>query len=298
VSKWAHLLTEQRNPASADIDERTTLEVLRVINEEDKKVAHAVEAVLEAVAAAVELVATAFRRGGRLFYVGAGTSGRLGVLDSSECPPTYGADPEMVQGVIAGGYEALVRSLGKEEDFPERGAGALRERGLSDRDVVMGIAASGVTPYVRGALTEARRIGAGAIFFTCNPSSAREVEADVKIVPLVGPEVITGSTRMKAGTATKMVLNMITTAAMIRVGKVYGNLMVDLTPTCLKLKDRATRILSTLAEIPPDEARRTLGEARWNLKAAIVMRRRGVGYDQALEYLRKADGIVKKALAD
>ena len=296
MSQWSHLLTEQRNPASADIDERTTLEVLRVINEEDKRVAHAVEAVLEAVAAAVELVAAAFRRGGRLFYVGAGTSGRLGVLDASECPPTYGADPEMVQGVIAGGHEALVRSLGKEEDFPERGAGALRERRLSDRDVVMGIAASGVTPYVRGALAEARYAGAGTIFFTCNPSSAQEVEADVKIVPLVGPEVITGSTRMKAGTATKMVLNMITTAAMIRVGKVYGNLMVDLTPSCLKLEDRATRILMAVADLPEKEARRTLSEARWDLKAAIVMRKRGVGYDQALEYLRKADGIVKKAL--
>lgn len=297
MSRWSHLLTEQRNPASADIDERPTLEILRVINEEDKKVAPAVEAVLEAVAEAVDLVTAAFRQGGRLFYVGAGTSGRLGVLDASECPPTYGADPEMVQGVIAGGPEALVRSLGKEEDFPERGAWALRERGLSGRDVVMGIAASGVTPYVRGALTEARRLGARTIFFTCNPSSAREVEADVKIVPLVGPEVITGSTRMKAGTATKMVLNMITTAAMVRVGKVYGNLMVDLTPTCLKLKDRAARILSTLAEVPPDEARRTLDEARWNLKAAIVMRKRGVSYEEALALLQKADGIVKKALA-
>lgn len=297
MSQWSHLLTEQRNPASADIDERSTLEVLRVINEEDKKVAHAVEAVLGAVAEAVERVAAAFRRGGRLFYVGAGTSGRLGVLDASECPPTYGADPEMVQGIIAGGYEALVRSLGQEEDFPERGAGALRERGLSGRDVAMGIAASGVTPYVRGALAEARRIGAGTIFFTCNPSSAQEVEADVKIVPLVGPEVVTGSTRMKAGTATKMVLNMITTAAMIRVGKVYDNLMVDLTPSCLKLEDRATRILMAAADLSGEEARRTLAEARWNLKAAIVMRKRGVGYEEAVRQLERAGGIVKKALA-
>jgi N-acetylmuramic acid 6-phosphate etherase len=296
-SRWSDLLTEQRNPASEDIDERPTPDILRIINAEDQKVAHAVEAVLGAVAEAVELAVAAFRQGGRLFYVGAGTSGRLGVLDASECPPTYGADPEMVQGIIAGGHEALVRSLGKEEDFPERGAQALRDRQVSARDVVVGIAASGVTPYVRGALAEARSLGAGTVFFTCNPSAAATVEADVKIVPAVGPEVVTGSTRMKAGTATKMVLNMITTASMIRAGKVYGNLMVDLTPTCLKLEDRATRILSALAEISGDEARRTLDEARWNLKAAIVMRKRGVGYDQAVEYLRKADGIVKKALA-
>jgi N-acetylmuramic acid 6-phosphate etherase len=298
VSRWSHLLTEQRNPASADIDERPTPEVLRVINEEDKKVAYAVEAVLGPVAQAVDLVAAAFRRGGRLFYVGAGTSGRLGVLDASECPPTYGADPEMVQGIIAGGYEALVRSLGQEEDFPERGAEALRDRRVSPADVVVGIAASGVTPYVRGALAEARRIGAGTVFFTCNPSSAEDVEADVKVVPVVGPEVVTGSTRMKAGTATKMVLNMLTTAAMIRVGKVYGNLMVDLTPTCLKLEDRATRILMAAADLFEEEARRTLVEARWNLKAAIVMRRRGVGYEEAMERLRQADGIVKKAVTD
>lgn len=298
VSPWSELLTEQRNPASADIDERPTLDILRVINEEDKKVAHAVEAVLEAVAEAVDLVTAAFRRGGRLFYVGAGTSGRLGVLDASECPPTYGADPEMVQGIIAGGHEALVRSLGKEEDFPERGAQALRDRHVSARDVVVGIAASGVTPYVRGALAEARGLGAGTVFFTCNASAAEAVEADVKIVPVVGPEVVTGSTRMKAGTATKLVLNMITTASMIRAGKVYGNLMVDLTPTCLKLEDRATRILSTLAEISGDEARRTLDEARWNLKAALVMRKRGVGYEEAMERLKQADGVVKKAIED
>ena len=296
VSKWSDLLTEQRNPASSDIDERNTLDIVRIINEEDKKVACAVEAVLKEVAKAVDLVASAFLRNGRLFYVGAGTSGRLGVLDASECPPTFGADPETVQGIIAGGHEALVRSLGVEEDFPERGAQALHDRHVSDRDVVMGIAASGVTPYVRGALTEARRIGAGTVFFTCNPSAAEQVDADVKIVPIVGPEVVTGSTRMKAGTATKLVLNTITTASMIRIGKVYGNLMVDLTPTCLKLEDRATRILSAIAEIPPGDARRTLDEAGWNLKTAIVMRRRGVDCETALKYLEKAGGVVKKAL--
>ena len=298
MSQWSHLLTEQRNPASADIDERDTLDIVRIINEEDKKVAHAVEAVLEDVAKAVDLVVSAFRQGGRLFYVGAGTSGRLGVLDASECPPTFGADPERVQGIIAGGHEALVRSLGKEEDFPERGTLALRDRHVSNRDVVMGIAASGVTPYVRGALAEARRIGAGTVFFTCNPAAAKQVDADVKIVPVVGPEVLTGSTRMKAGTATKLVLNTITTASMIRTGKVYDNLMVDLTPTCLKLEDRATRILSAIAEIPPDDAHRPLDEAGWNLKAAIVMRRRGVGYEEAITLLQEAGGIVKKALSE
>ena len=296
MSCWSHLLTEQRNPASADIDERPTLDVLRTINQEDKTVACAVGAVLSQVADAADRVAGAFRNGGRLFYVGAGTSGRLGVLDASECPPTFGADPEMVQGIIAGGSEALVRSLGGEEDFPERGASALRARDLSAKDVVMGIAASGVTPFVRGAMAEARAVGAGTIFFTCNPSSADQVAADVKIVPVVGPEVITGSTRMKSGTATKMVLNMITTASMIRVGKVYGNLMVDLTPSSLKLRDRAIRILMAIAGVEEEDARRTLEEARWDLKTAIVMRKRGIGRAAAVRRLKRAEGIVKKAL--
>ena len=297
MSEWAHLFTEQRNPESEDIDERSTIDILRIINEEDHKVASAVEAVIEDVALAVDLTAGAFRNGGRLFYVGAGTSGRLGVLDASECPPTFGAEPETVQGIIAGGYGALVRSLGEEEDFPERGAAALRERGLCKRDVVLGIAASGVTPFVRGAIVEARRIGSGTIFFTCNPSSAERIDADVKIAPVVGPEVITGSTRMKAGTATKLVLNMISTAAMIRIGKVFGNLMVDLTPSCLKLQDRGTRILMTISDLSEEDARKTLRDADWNLKAAIVMCRCGLDLEGAVERLNKAGGVVKRAVS-
>lgn len=298
MSKWANLLTEQRNPETFDIDEKTTLEILRVINEEDKKVAYAVEQTLEDISKAVEAVVDSFRRGGRLFYVGAGTSGRLGYLDASECPPTYNADPSMVQGIIAGGEKALVRSYGKEEDFPEKGAKALIDRGVGKQDTVMGIAASGATPFVRGAIEEARSLGARTIFLTCSPSSAGEVDADVKIVPVVGPEVITGSTRMKAGTATKIVLNMLTTASMIKLGKVYSNLMVDLKPSSQKLRDRTERILSTLTGVSAQEAESLLNEAGWNLKTAIVMKQCDLDLDAAEERLRRNDGVVRKALGN
>ena len=296
-ARWASLLTEQRNPASMRIDELSTVEVLRTINAEDRGVPDAVGKVLSDVAHAVDLVVAALQTGGRLFYVGAGTSGRLGVLDAAECPPTFGTDPDLVQGIIAGGDPALRRSQEGAEDRPEDGAEALRKRSLQDTDVVMGIAASGVTPFVLGALREARRLGAQTVFFTCDPGAAAAVDADVKIVPVVGPEVVTGSTRLKAGTATKLVLNAITTSAMVRLGKVYENLMVDLKPTCDKLRDRAQRILSDLTGLDRDEARDRLARAG-NLKTALVMTKRAVPEDTARRLLERNGGVVKRALAD
>lgn len=295
TSKWASLSTEQRNPASAHIDEASTLRILELLNQEDRKVPQAVNAVLPQVADAVDLVAGALRSGGRLFYAGAGTSGRLGVMDAAECPPTFGTAPETVQGIIAGGEGALLCAAERAEDRPEDGATELRRRRLSPRDVVMGIAASGVTPFVLGALAYARRTGASTIFFTCNQEAAERVDADIGIVPDVGPEAITGSTRLKAGTATKLVLNMITTAAMVRLGKVYGNLMVDLTPTCEKLNDRARRILMETTGRSREDCGRMLAEAG-DLKTAIVMSKRAVSKETARHLLVKNDGIVRLAL--
>ena len=298
VSKWAGLLTEQRNANSTHIDRCSTVDALRLINAEDQKVARAVEAVIDDVARAVDLVMSAFQKGGRLFYVGAGTSGRLGVLDASECPPTYGVSPDLVQGIIAGGIPALTRSQEGAEDHPEDGKAALQDRGCTSCDVVMGIAASGVTPFVLGALEYARCLGAKTVFFTCNPDVVQKAYADVAIVPVVGPEVITGSTRMKAGTATKLVLNMISTTAMIRLGKVYENLMIDLAPTCEKLIDRAERILEIVSDLTPEESRRALDNAQGDLKTAIVMTKRAVSIETARDLLRQNDGVINKVLAD
>ena len=298
VSKWADLLTEQRNADSTHIDRCSTMDALRLINVEDQKVARAVEAVIDDVARAVDVVVSAFQKGGRLFYVGAGTSGRLGVLDASECPPTYGVSPDLVQGIIAGGIPALTRSQEGAEDHPEDGKAALKDRGCTSDDVVMGIAASGVTPFVLGALEYARCLGAKTLFFTCNPDVVQKAGADVAIVPAVGPEVITGSTRMKAGTATKLVLNMISTTAMIRLGKVYENLMIDLAPTCEKLIDRAERILEIVSDLTPEESRRALDNAQGDLKTAIVMTKRAVSIETARELLRQNDGVINEVLAD
>ena len=297
ASRWASLVTEQRNPASARIDEASTLRILEVLNAEDHRVPQAVNAVLSQVTEAVDLVVGALRNGGRLFYVGAGTSGRLGVMDAAECPPTFGTPPEMVQGIVAGGEGALLRAAERAEDRQEDAASELRRRHLSERDIVMGIAASGVTPFVLGALTYARRKGAATLFFTCNPEAAGRVDANVRIVPEVGPEAITGSTRLKAGTATKLVLNMITTAAMVRLGKVYGNLMVDLAPTCAKLNDRVQRILMETTGLSREDSSRLLAAAG-DLKTAIVMSKRAVSMETARQLLVKNDGIVKLALAD
>ena len=286
-------LTEQRNPRSEGIDRLPPLDIVRIINDEDATVAEAVRQEEEAIARAVELALAAFRRGGRLIYVGAGTSGRLGVLDAAEMPPTYGTDPAMVQGVIAGGYAALVRSQEGAEDHPEDGAAAMDEREVGARDFVIGIATSGTTPFVHGALARARERGASTGILLCTHPSRALLEAhDVVIAPLTGPEIVTGSTRMKAGTATKMVLNTITTAAMVRFGKVDGNLMVDLQVTCQKLQDRGERILMTSLGFDRESARGLLERAEGHVKTALVMGRLGVDANEARSALRRVDGVI------
>lgn len=292
------LPTESRNPRSVAIDTMSAAELVDLINEEDSLVAPAVRNVRESVVEAVELVAAALAAGGRLIYVGAGTSGRLGVLDAAECPPTFGTDPETVQGVMAGGYGALVRAREGAEDDERQGALDLRERGPGPSDVVAGIATSGVTPYVLGALGEARASGSRTLFVCCNPDTAEAVDADVIIAPLVGPEIVTGSTRMKAGTATKMVLNMITTSSMILLGKTYENLMVDLQVTCEKLRDRSARILVEMTDATYEEAGALIAEAGGSVKTAIVMRRAGVGREDAERMLARSGGFVRRALGD
>lgn len=284
-------LTEQRNPRSRTIDRLSAAEVVGLINEEDRSVAEAVGRERDALARAVELVAHTFEGGGRLFYVGAGTSGRLGVLDAAEMPPTFGTDPELVQGIIAGGYEALVRAREGAEDDPETGAKDLQARGVRTGDFVLGIATSGSTPYVHGALERARELGARTGFLLCTPPSQelRELH-DVVIAPLVGPEVITGSTRMKAGTATKLVLNTLTTGAMVLSGKVWGNLMVDLQVTCQKLEDRGRRILRATLGVDPEEANRLMDAAGGRIRTAIVMERLGIDRAEAEARLASVGG--------
>lgn len=286
-------LTEQRNPRTMRIDQLSVLEIVDAINAEDRLVAAAVSDERLHIARAIELVVDALRRGGRLIYVGAGTSGRLGVLDASEMPPTYRTEPDMVQGVMAGGFEALLRAQEGAEDHPEDGAAAMDERAVTDRDFVLGIAASGTTPFVHGALQRARERGARTGFLLCTWPSEELLQAhDVVIAPLVGPEVITGSTRMKAGTATKMVLNMISTAAMVKLGKVYGNLMVDLQVTCQKLQDRGERILMDTLGLGRTEAERLLARAGGHVKTAIVMERLHVEADEARRRLQENGGAI------
>ena len=286
-------LTEQRNPRSGGIDRLSSLEIVRVVNGEDALVAAAVGREAEAIARAVDLALAAFRAGGRLIYAGAGTSGRLGVLDAAEMPPTYGTDPAMVQGVIAGGYAALVRSQEGAEDHPADGAAAMDEKDVGAADFVIGIATSGTTPYVHGALARARERGARTGFLLCTPPPRSLMEEhDVVIAPLTGPEVITGSTRMKAGTATKMILNTITTAAMVRFGKVDGNLMVDLQVTCEKLQDRGERILMVTLGLGRTQARELLARSRGHVKTALVMHRTGLGAEEAIAALEGVDGVI------
>lgn len=296
-SRHAERLTEQRNPATRAIDRLPVPEALALIHAEDRLCVEAAEACAPEVVRAVELVTRAFRSGGRLFYVGAGTSGRLGVLDASEQPPTFGAAPSMVQGVIAGGPEALVRSIEGAEDRPEDGAAALRERGLTPGDAVVGIAAGGRTPYVLGALRYAREIGASTIFLSCTPPLEGEASlADCQIHALVGPEVVTGSTRMKAGTVTKLILNQITTLSMIQMGKVYENLMVDVQPRNAKLRDRARRILMELTGLEEGAAASLLVEAGHDLKVAIVMALADCEVAQARATLAGDNGHVARAI--
>jgi len=292
-------LTEQRNPRSRRIDELDALGIVDLVNAEDRMVAEAVGEERLPIAKAVGLAEAAFRAGGRLIYVGAGTSGRLGVLDAAEMPPTYGTDPAMVRGVIAGGYDALVRAQEGAEDRPADGAAAMDELGVGARDFVLGIATSGTTPYVHGALDRARALGARTGFLLCTyPPPELLAKHDVVIAPLVGPEVITGSTRMKAGTATKLVLNTITTGAMIRLGKVYGNLMVDLQVTCEKLRDRGERILESLLGVDRAAAGELLERSGGHVKTALVMGRLGVDAEEARRRLDAAGGQVSRVLGD
>jgi N-acetylmuramic acid 6-phosphate etherase len=290
-------LTEQRNPRSMRIDQLSSLEIVDLINAEDRLVAAAVSDERQKIARAIDLVVDCLRRGGRLFYVGAGTSGRLGVLDASEMPPTYRTDPDMVQGVMAGGFEALLRAQEGAEDVADDGALAMDERNVGESDFVLGIAASGTTPYVHGALRRARERGARTGFLLCTyPTEELLQTHDVVIAPLVGPEVITGSTRMKAGTATKLVLNTISTSAMVKLGKVYGNLMVDLQVTCQKLQDRGERILMDTLGLPREEALRLLDAAGGHVKTAIVMSRLSLDAEAARRKLEEKGGSIASLL--
>jgi N-acetylmuramic acid 6-phosphate etherase len=290
------LLTEQRNPASRNIDALPTEQILRIINEQDREVADAVMKVVPDITIAVDAIVEAMNRGGRLFYIGAGTSGRLGVLDAAECPPTFNVDPEMVQAIIAGGEGAVAKSTEASEDSPEEGAAELMRHGFTNRDVLVGIAASGRTPFVLGAVEQAKELGAVTVGISCTPESDLSKAVHIPIEPTPGPEVIAGSTRMRAGTATKLVLNMISTAAMIRLGHVYGNLMVNVQPKNEKLVDRARRIIAEAAEVGYAEASVLLEQSGRDVKTAIVMARRKVGRHEAERLLEAAHGRISSAL--
>lgn len=291
------LATEQRNPRSMHIDTAPVREILEIINTEDHKVPIAVRQELPYIAQAVDIVVAAFNNGGRLFYAGAGTSGRLGILDASECPPTFGSPPEMVQGLIAGGPPAVFKSQEGAEDYEENGAKALRAAGVVAEDVVCGIAASRRTPYVVGAVNYARQIGCKTLFVTCNPRSEFDLDVDVAMCPVVGPEVIMGSTRMKSGTAQKLVLNMITTAAMIRLGKVYENMMVDLQMTNKKLVERSKRTVMMVTDLSYEDATTVLEQANGHVKTALVMVLADVSSDEAMLRLERAGGFVRTAIS-
>ncbi|MCX5655841.1 MAG: N-acetylmuramic acid 6-phosphate etherase [Planctomycetota bacterium] len=290
------LTTEKRNVRSRGIDRHSSLRIVDIINAEDRKVAEAVRRERRALAEAVDIVAERLGQGGRLFYVGAGTSGRLGVLDAAECPPTYGTPRTMVQGILAGGRRALVRSIDGAEDRAADGAAAVRRRRIGKRDVVVGIAACGLTPFVRGAIAAARKAGAATVFVTCAPEAVEFIGASLVINPVVGPEVVTGSTRMKAGTATKLVLNTITTGAMIRLGKVHDNLMVDLRATNAKLRDRAERIVMEVTGVTRPQARALLKKARGWAKVAILMHFRKVDFGGARKLLAACGQSLRKAI--
>ncbi len=290
------LITEQRNPNSLDIDSKSTLEIVDIINTEDSNVINAVHNERRNISKAVDLIVESFNNGGRLFYIGAGTSGRLGVLDASECPPTFGTSPDLVKGIIAGGLDALTKSIEGAEDRHEDGELAIKNNEIIPQDSVVGIATGGTTPFVHGALVQANRIGATTIFLCCNPNTDPAEEVDVIIRPLTGPEVITGSTRMKAGTATKLILNTLTTASMIKMGKVYENLMVDLQIKNVKLKDRAERIIMTVTGTDRAAADKLLKEAQGNVKTAIVMHKLRTGYNEARKQLVEHDGFIRNVL--
>jgi N-acetylmuramic acid 6-phosphate etherase len=290
------LTTESRNPASQNLDRLSPLQIARLMNTEDARVPEAVAAEAERIAQAIEIIADRLRRGGRLIYIGAGTSGRLGVLDAAECPPTFNSRPEQVVGVIAGGNTALTRAVEGAEDFPEYGARDLLSINVSSNDVVVGIATSGRTPYVLGGLQFARQQQAYTIGLSCNPDSQLAAACDLTITPLVGPEVLSGSTRLKAGTATKLVLNTLTTGAMVRLGKTYGNLMVDLRATNSKLVHRSRRIVSQVTGVSIDEAEQLLARCNGEVKTAIVVHLKAIEPDEARRRLETAQGRMRDAL--
>ncbi|MDQ1212655.1 N-acetylmuramic acid 6-phosphate etherase [Pantoea anthophila] len=292
----SQMITEGRNPASQNIDELSTEAMLRVINDEDKKVALAVEAILPQIAAAVDAICAAFRAGGRLIYCGAGTSGRLGILDASECPPTFGTPREQVIGLIAGGHTAILQAVENAEDNREQGAQDLKDIHFSRHDILVGIAASGRTPYVLGALAYANELGATTVALTCNPDSAMAQVAAIVLTPVVGPEIVTGSSRMKAGTAQKLVLNMLTTGAMIRSGKVYGNLMVDVEATNQKLVQRQVNIVMQATDCDDATARAALTACGGHCKTAILMVLAGLDADEAKALLSQHQGFIRQAL--
>ena len=298
TSKWQSLPTEQINPNSLAIDKTAVRDIIDMVVNEDRKVVAAVHKEKEKIAHGVEIITQSLRRGGRVIFVGAGTSGRLGVVEAAEMPPTFGTPPRIVQGIMAGGQEAVFQAKEGVEDNYEEGGRSIARLRLSARDVVIGVSASGITPFVRGALTRGRKAGAKIIFVTCWPGSELQTFVDLLIAPAVGPEIIAGSTRLKAGTATKMVLNMLTTIAMIKWGKTYGNLMVDVRTGSEKLKDRAKRILGVVTGLEPEDAEALLKRARWNVKAAIVMQKANLTLPQAMKRLRAADNLVREAIGE
>jgi N-acetylmuramic acid 6-phosphate etherase len=297
-SKWQSLPTEAINPATLAIDKLSPADIVEGMLNEDRKMLAAVQREKDRIAVGVEIITQALRKGGRIIFVGAGTSGRLGVLESAEMPPTFGTSPDLVIGIMAGGKGAILRAKEGVEDNYEEGARAITRLRPNKKDVVIGVSASGMTQFVRGALTRARRAGSKIVFVTCDPRTELQTFVDLTIAPAVGPEVIAGSTRLKAGTATKMVLNMLTTASMIRTGKTYGNLMVDVQMGSLKLRDRARRIIMIVTGLNDEDAEKLLRRARWNVKAAIVMQKAALTYPQSIARLRRAHDFVRDAIGE
>ncbi|HEY5618183.1 MAG TPA: N-acetylmuramic acid 6-phosphate etherase [Vicinamibacterales bacterium] len=297
-SKWQSLPTEAINPSSLGIDKLSTGEIVDLMVSEDRKMLAAVQRERERIAVGIEMIASALRKEGRVVFVGAGTSGRLGVLESAEMPPTFSTEPSLVQAIMAGGQGATFAAKEGVEDNYEEGARAIMRFQPTKKDIVVAVSASGMTQFVRGALTRARKVGARIIFVTCDPGTELQTFVDLTIAPAVGAEVIAGSTRLKAGTATKLVLNMLTTGAMVQIGKTYGNLMVDVHTGSEKLKDRARRIVNIVTGMEYDEADRLLKKAHWNVKAAIVMQKTGLPYLKAMSRLRKAHDSMREAIGE
>jgi N-acetylmuramic acid 6-phosphate etherase len=297
-SKWQSLPTEAINPATLALDKQTAAEIVEEMLTEDRKMLAAVQREKERIGVAVDIITQALRKGGRIIFVGAGTSGRLGILEAAEMPPTFSTPPKLVQALMAGGQDAMLLSKEGVEDHYDDGARAVTRLRPTKHDVVIGVSASGMTQFVLGGLTRARRAGSKIVFITCDPRTELQMFVDVTIAPAVGPEVIAGSTRLKAGTATKIVLNMLTTAAMVRIGKTYGNLMVDVQTGSEKARDRARRIITIVTGLEYDDADKLLRRARWNVKAAIVMQKSGLTYTQAVSRLRRAHDSVRDAIGE